>query len=328
VGSKGKGSAGTVEPALAERPPLRVLFVCTGNSARSILGEVLLRYRGGDAVAAYSAGTAPKGLNPLTLRVLAEAGLSVDGLASKSVASVLDQPYDWVITVCDDARDTCPVIPGGHKTAHWSLSDPAAVDGTEDERLAAFRTTLATVDRRVRSFLREERISSNGDAMTALHLLRHAHAGDPAKYRGDDAQRPLSDRGRRQASALAKLLVALPKGEAPDLFITSPRVRSVQTAEIVAKALGVPVVSDERLAAALDLDVVADILASAGPAERPCIVGHDPDFSELLGALLGTRPVPMRKGAFARIDIAGPRLDIGRGTLRFLLPPELVQGAG
>ena len=163
--------------------------------------------------------------------------------------------------------------------------------------------------------------------MTALHLLRHAHAGDPAKYRGDDAERPLSDKGRRQASALAKLLVALPRGEAPDLFITSPRLRSVQTAEIVAKALGVPVATDERLAAALDLDAVADILLAAGPAERPCIVGHDPDFSELLGALLGTRAIPMRKGAIARVDIAGPRLDIGRGTLRFLLPPELVPGA-
>ena len=163
--------------------------------------------------------------------------------------------------------------------------------------------------------------------MTALHLLRHAHAGDPAKFRGDDSERPLSDRGRRQASALGKLLVALPKGEAPDLFITSPRVRAAQTAEIVAKALGVPVAVDWRLASPLDLDAVADILLAAGPAERPCIVGHDPDFSELLGALLGTRPIPMRKGAIARVDIAGPRLDIGRGTLRFLLPPELVPGA-
>ena len=320
MASKGKPAAA------AERAPLRVLFVCTGNSARSVLAEVLLRYRGGEAVEAFSAGTAPKGLNPLTMRVLDEAGLSGEGLRSKAVTEVLDQSYDWVITVCDDARDTCPVIPGAHKSAHWSLTDPAAVEGTEDERLAAFRTTLATVDRRVRSFLREERISG-GDAMTALHLLRHAHAGDPAKYRGDDAERPLSDKGRRQASALAKLLVALPRGEAPDLFITSPRLRSVQTAEIVAKALGVPVATDERLAEPLDLDAVADILLAAGPAERPCIVGHDPDFSELLGALLGTRAIPMRKGAIARVDIAGPRLALGRGTLRFLLPPELVPGA-
>jgi arsenate reductase len=320
VAGKGKGASP------AERAPLRVLFVCTGNSARSILGEVLLRYRGGDGVQAFSAGTSPKGLNPLTLRVLEEAGLPADGLRSKSVSDVLDQTYDWVITVCDDARDSCPLIPGAHKTAHWSLTDPAAAQGTEDERLATFRTTLATVDRRVRSFLREERISG-GDAMTALHLLRHAHAGDPAKFRGDDSLRPLSDKGRRQASALGKLLDALPRGEAPDLFITSPRARSVQTAEIVGKALGVPVVVDERLASPLDLDAVTNILLAAGPAERPCIVGHDPDFSELLGALLGTRAVPMRKGAIARVDIAGPRLDIGRGTLRFLLPPELVPGA-
>lgn len=156
----------------------------------------------------------------------------------------------------------------------------------------------------------------------ALHLLRHAHAGDPARWRGDDAARPLSGKGRRQAEQLAKLLQRAE--EAPDLFITSPRVRARETAEIVAAALKAGVVVDRRLEGPLDPDIVTDILLAAGPAERPCIVGHDPDFSELLGDLVGGGPIPMRKGAFARVDVTGPDVVAGRGILRYLIPPELL----
>ncbi len=158
--------------------------------------------------------------------------------------------------------------------------------------------------------------------MIALHLLRHAHAGDPARWSGDDAARPLSDKGRRQAERLGKLLAGL--DEAPDLFITSPRVRAAQTAEIVAEALGVGVVIDPRLAGGLDTSGLSDILLAHPDAERPCVVGHDPDFSELLGDILGLPPVPMRKGAIARIDVASRSLVPGRALLRFLLPPELL----
>lgn len=158
--------------------------------------------------------------------------------------------------------------------------------------------------------------------MIALHLLRHAHAGDPARWHGDDADRPLSDKGRRQAERLGRLLAAT--GDAPDLFVTSPRVRASQTAEIVADALGARVVVDERLAGPLDADVAADIVRAAGPAERPCLVGHDPAFSELLGELLGVGSVPMRKGAIARVDLPGREVTAGEGTLRYLLPPELL----
>ncbi len=162
--------------------------------------------------------------------------------------------------------------------------------------------------------------------MIALHLLRHAHAGDPAKWDGDDASRPLSEKGRRQAKDLGGLLAVI--DEPPDLFITSPKVRAVQTAEIVAKALRnrVKVIQDERLAGALDPALLNDILIAAGPAYRPCVVGHDPDFSGLLGELIGTNPIPMRKGALARIDFAGGEIAPGRGTLRFLLPTEVVAG--
>jgi phosphohistidine phosphatase SixA len=162
--------------------------------------------------------------------------------------------------------------------------------------------------------------------MIALHLLRHAHAGDPAKWDGDDASRPLSEKGRRQAKDLGGLLAVI--DEPPDLFITSPKLRSVQTAEIVAKAMRdrVHVVVDERLAGALDPVTVNAILDAAGNAFRPCIVGHDPDFSELLGEFIGTSPIPMRKAALARIDFAGDDVANGQGTLRYLLPPELVPG--
>ena len=162
--------------------------------------------------------------------------------------------------------------------------------------------------------------------MIALHLLRHAHAGDPAKWDADDASRPLSEKGRRQAKDLGGLLAVI--DEPPDLFITSPKARSVQTAEIVAKAMRdrVKVVVDDRLGGALDLAAVNAILEDAGPAYRPCLVGHDPDFSELLGEFLGTGPIPMRKAALARVDFAGDEVAPGAGTLRYLLPPELVAG--
>jgi phosphohistidine phosphatase SixA len=162
--------------------------------------------------------------------------------------------------------------------------------------------------------------------MIALHLLRHAHAGDPAKWDGDDAARPLSEKGRRQAKDLGGLLAVI--DEPPDLFITSPKVRAVQTADIVAKAMRnrVKVVVDDRLAGVLDPVTVNAILDAAGNAFRPCIVGHDPDFSQLLGEFIGTAPIPMRKAALARIDFAGDDVADGQGTLRYLLPPELVAG--
>jgi phosphohistidine phosphatase SixA len=156
----------------------------------------------------------------------------------------------------------------------------------------------------------------------ALHLLRHAHAGDPEKWTGDDAQRPLSEKGHRQADRLGRLLAAT--DDAPDLFLTSPRVRAAQTAERVAAVLGAPVVVDERLAQSLDLHIVSDLLRDHADAKRPCLVGHDPDFSELLGELLGVADIGMRKGAIARVDVDGQDLAPGRGVLRYLLPPELL----
>ncbi len=158
--------------------------------------------------------------------------------------------------------------------------------------------------------------------MIALHLLRHAHAGDATRWSGDDDERPLSDKGIRQSERLGRLLATF--DDAPDLFITSPRLRASQTADIVAKALDVKVVVDGRLAEPLDLEVIASILVDTGRVARPCLVGHDPDFSEMLGDLVGLASVPMRKGAIARVDVSDEHLVAGEGTLRYLLPPELL----
>ncbi len=161
--------------------------------------------------------------------------------------------------------------------------------------------------------------------MTSLYLLRHAHAGNPDRWTGNDDDRPLSEKGRHQAERVGRLLTAAGGATAPDLLITSPRVRAAQTAGIVGDALGVAVVVDPRLAGPLYPEVLEEILAAAGPSERPCLVGHDPDFSSLLGELVGVDIIPMRKGAIARVDFDGT-VRGRQGVLALLLPPELLGG--
>jgi arsenate reductase len=136
-----------------DRPPIRVLFVCTANSARSILAEALLRENGGSDFEVHSAGTEPKGINPLSIRVLDEARVATDGLRSKSVDEYLGQAFDYVITVCDNARQVCPVFPGVHESLHWGYDDPAAIEGPEDVRLAAFRGTFTAMGKRINQFI-------------------------------------------------------------------------------------------------------------------------------------------------------------------------------
>jgi len=160
-----------------------------------------------------------------------------------------------------------------------------------------------------------------GGRVTLLDLVRHAHAGDPERWSGPDAARPLSDKGRRQADRLGRYLQRL--GDKPEIVISSPKVRALQTAEIVAGVVGIPVTTDPRLGEPLDLEVVDSVLTDAGDPERPLLVGHDPDFSELLGMLVGAGTLQMRKGAFARVEVDRP-LEYGRGRLRVLLPPELL----
>ena len=154
----------------------------------------------------------------------------------------------------------------------------------------------------------------------ALFLVRHAHAGNAANWEGDDADRPLSDRGKDQARRLGSLLAA--RGVVPDAIVSSPKVRARQTANIVADALGVGVASDDRLAEMFDLDALAAIMAGVGGTSL-MVVGHDPDFSDMLATLVGAAELPMRKGAIARVDVTLP-LGPGCGILRWLIPPELL----
>ena len=146
--------------------PIRVLVICWGNSARSIMAEALLRHHGGADFAVDSAGIEPKGVNPLTIRVLDEAGLDHGWARSKSVDEFLDQSFDYVITVCDEARQVCPVFPGEKQAVlHWGYEDPAKVEGTEAQRLAAFENTLTMLATRITSFVglaRRERESRAG----------------------------------------------------------------------------------------------------------------------------------------------------------------------
>ena len=133
----------------------RVLFVCTGNSARSQIAEALLRRRGGDAFEAHSAGSAPAGLHPLTVRVLAEDGIDASDAESTHVDAYVERPWDYVITVCDRAREACPVFPHAGEQLHWSLEDPAAAEGDESRRLDAFRATREEVRGRIDGFVSE-----------------------------------------------------------------------------------------------------------------------------------------------------------------------------
>jgi phosphohistidine phosphatase len=157
-----------------------------------------------------------------------------------------------------------------------------------------------------------------------LYLLRHAHAGDSAKWDGPDSERPLSPKGRRQAERLGAFLAE--RGFAPDAIVTSPKVRARQTAQLVADALGIAIAVDDRLGGPLDPDDVGDIAERAG-GTSVVLVGHDPDFSELCAALSGTEYLPMKKGALARIDMTLP-VQAGGGVLRWLLPPDLVTERG
>ena len=119
------------------REPVRILVVCTGNAARSQMAEAFLARIPG--VVAASAGTHPAGVHPLTIRVLGEVGIDWSGARSKSIAEMVDRDWDLVLTVCDNAREACPVVPGARRTAHEGFTDPAAVGGTDEDRLAAFR---------------------------------------------------------------------------------------------------------------------------------------------------------------------------------------------
>lgn len=141
---------GPTQPApIATAQPARVLFLCTHNSARSQMAEALLRHAAGPGVVAASAGSEPAGLHPLAVQVMAERGIDLAGHHSKALDVVAGASWDQVISVCDRVREVCPVFPRRTVVAHWSIRDPVAVEGSEAERLAAFRRTADELARRV-----------------------------------------------------------------------------------------------------------------------------------------------------------------------------------
>jgi arsenate reductase len=158
-----------------------VLFLCTGNSARSILGEALLNQLGAGRFRAYSAGSTPKGeVNPMTLEVLTAAGIPTDGLRSKAwdEFATADAPHmDFVFTVCDNAAgEACPLWPGQPMTAHWGIEDPATVTGPEFQRRAAFDNAMRFMRNRIVAFTSLPLASI--DRMTLTSKLRGIGAMD------------------------------------------------------------------------------------------------------------------------------------------------------
>lgn len=134
----------------------RVLFLCTHNSARSQMAEGFLRALAGDRFEAGSAGTEKTAVNPLAIRAMAEEGVDISGHRSKRYEDVATPPWDFLITVCDDANERCPFVPGSVKRLHWSFEDPSGADGTDEQRLAVFRRVRGQIRERITAWLREQ----------------------------------------------------------------------------------------------------------------------------------------------------------------------------
>ena len=124
----------------------RVLILCTANSARSQMAEGLLRNLAGDRFEVFSAGAKPSVVNPLAIQAMGELGIDIHAHRSKHLNEFLKQPFDYVITVCDTAAESCPIFPGPAQRIHWSFPDPAAVEGSQEERLASFRTVRDAIE--------------------------------------------------------------------------------------------------------------------------------------------------------------------------------------
>ncbi len=132
----------------------RVLVLCTGNSARSQMAEGLLRSMAADRFEVFSAGTRPAGLNPLAVAAMGEIGIDISRHHSKSVEEFSRQSFDYVITVCDSAKESCPIFPGAVERLHYSFEDPAAAHRSEQDRLAVFRRVRDQIGERLREFAR------------------------------------------------------------------------------------------------------------------------------------------------------------------------------
>lgn len=139
----------------------KVLFLCTGNSARSQMAEAFLREYGDDLFEPHSAGLEPKDLNPLTVRVMEEIGIDISNQKSKGIETYLGKIlFQYLITVCDDAEKNCPTVwPGVNTRMHWSFEDPAKFEGTEEEKLAKFREVRDLIESKITLWVAEQRLA-------------------------------------------------------------------------------------------------------------------------------------------------------------------------
>lgn len=135
----------------------KVLFLYTGNSCRSQMAEGFLRHRAGDRFDAASAGTHPAGLNPEAVAVMREVGIDISHHRSKEIGEFLGQHFNYVITVCDRANESCPILPGATYLYHWPFDDPAAASGSREKRQAVFRRVRDEIAERIRKFVDEHR---------------------------------------------------------------------------------------------------------------------------------------------------------------------------
>jgi len=134
----------------------RVLFLCTHNSARSQMAEGFLRSMAGDRFEAQSAGTEKTSVNQLAIRAMAERSIDISGHTSKVFVGLMQEPWDYLITVCDDANERCPFVPGTRKRLHWSFEDPSRATGSEEERLAVFRRVRDQIQNRLSEWLKAQ----------------------------------------------------------------------------------------------------------------------------------------------------------------------------
>lgn len=130
-----------------------VLFLCTGNSCRSQMAEGFLRHYGGEHFDAFSAGTQPSTVNPLAIAAMREKGIDISGNRSKNAAEYLGRHFRYIVTVCDHAKEHCPIFPGPSVRLHWSFPDPAGATGTEEERMLVFRSVRDEIESKIREFV-------------------------------------------------------------------------------------------------------------------------------------------------------------------------------
>ncbi len=137
------------------KPEIKIVFLCTGNSCRSQMAEGFARYYGGDRLEVYSAGIFPAGVNPKAVAVMKEAGIDISGQTSKAIDKEILAQADFIITLCGDARESCPVVPGKVQKRHWLLEDPARAEGTDAEIMEKFRAVRDQISKFVQDIIVE-----------------------------------------------------------------------------------------------------------------------------------------------------------------------------